>query len=141
MEKLTLSWRRAASPGKRYLGVLPRGALRVLQGSAIGGDERPGEILVCPLSRGEPLVASRPNWTFERPRKRGVPLLALSSWCPDTDGRRPPAKTRSKEKVARYSRYRGDRGGEPRRVADAFSVCHAQISMYVSFECTRFEQQ
>lgn len=44
VEKLTLSWRRAASPGKRHLGVLSRGALRVLQNSAIGSDERPGEI-------------------------------------------------------------------------------------------------
>lgn len=84
VEKLTLSWRRAASPGKRYFGVLLRGALRVLQGSAIGGDERPGEILVCPRCRAlarrtARRVVSRPNWAFERPRKRGAPLLALSS--------------------------------------------------------------
>jgi len=64
VEKLTLSWRRAASPGKRYLGILSRGALRVLQGSAISGDVQPGEIRVRFCCRDLTRRASR-RITFE----------------------------------------------------------------------------
>lgn len=63
-EANALSWRRAASPGKRHLGVLPRGALRVLQDIAIGSVERPSEIRARPYrvvssARHEPLFVSR----------------------------------------------------------------------------------
>lgn len=38
-EANALSWRRAASPDKRLLDVLPRGALHVPEGFAISGGE------------------------------------------------------------------------------------------------------
>lgn len=87
-EANALSWRRAASPGKRHLGVLPRGALRVLQDTAIGSDERPSEIRarwyrVSSARRSSRRVASRrplehPSLRVSRAHR--VPLFALSSW-------------------------------------------------------------
>lgn len=86
-EANALSWRRAASPGKRHLGVLPRGALRVLQDTAIGSDERPSEIRArrhrVPSTRHEPLVASRrplEHPSVRASRAHRAPLFALSSW-------------------------------------------------------------
>ncbi|XP_014468295.1 PREDICTED: uncharacterized protein LOC106741127 isoform X3 [Dinoponera quadriceps] len=75
------------SPGKRHLGVLPRGALRVLQGSAIGSDERPGEI-VCRAVSARRVVWLRPrlvNVVHVHSRAH----VALSSLSDMGDRRRP----------------------------------------------------
>lgn len=130
MEKPTLSWRRAASPGKRHLGVLPRGALRVLQGSAaIGSDDvRPGEIRASPTraaSRSSRRVASR-RVQGDPGGARAVPrLLAFSPWfrwCSPT--------LQSRSLVTRYGRDGSI--ASPNRAVEALSRSSSR-----EYRCTR----
>lgn len=90
VEKLTLSWRRAASPGKRYLGILPRGALRVLSPRLCDRRRRATwwNSRAKVLTRIRAASPSSRCVRVGRSRGRAPPLLALSSqppsWYRDT---------------------------------------------------------
>lgn len=141
VEKLTLSWRRAASPGKRYLGILPRGTLRVLQGFAIGDDERPDEIRVhvVALSRGasrssrcvriEPGVlafsqarCSTPLTLFRDARRGTLSLTAADHRCEDAGSRKCEKRLVIQERPRRQITS---------RQSDTFSMSRMDIDVHI----------